>query len=386
MIRHNPKRLNEIIGQDTKRILLWLENPRKKALLIYGPTGVGKTASAYALAKEKDYEILELNSSHLRKKDHIKNIIGEASQQRSLFSKNKLILIDEVDGISGRHDYGGLAELNKIIDKSKHSIILTANDVSDSKFNTLRKKCDLVEFKHVDYLEIFKLLKNLCEKDKIKFDEKKLKNIARKNNGDVRASLLDLGASIVEERVSDEGCEREYKKEIEETLKLVFKSKDINVLRNAFDYVDEDLDEILLWLDENLDKEYSNQDLINALDKLSRADVYRGRIIRRQYYRLLVYQSILMSVGVGLSKKEKRNGFVDYKRSSRILKMWIAKNRNAKRKSISGKLARKTHNSMTKIYKDIDISVKFLKDEKIAEELELDDDEIRWLRDYNGYR
>ena len=152
MIKYNPEKLKEIIGQDTKKILLWLERPRKKALLIYGPTGVGKTASIYALAREKDYEILELNSSYFRKKDQIKNIVGEASQQKSLFSKNKLILIDEVDGISGRYDYGGLAELNKVIDKSKHPIILTANDVSDSKFSTLRKKCELVEFGHVDYL------------------------------------------------------------------------------------------------------------------------------------------------------------------------------------------------------------------------------------------
>src|SRR3989344_5221083 len=382
MIKYNPEKLKEIIGQDTKKILLWLERPRKKALLIYGPTGVGKTASIYALAREKDYEILELNSSYFRKKDQIKNIVGEASQQKSLFSKNKLILIDEVDGISGRYDYGGLAELNKVIDKSKHPIILTANDVSDSKFSTLRKKCELVEFGHVDYLEIFELLKTFCEKDKIEFDEKKLKNIARKNNGDVRASILDLGVSIVDGKVSEEGDEREYVMEINEALKLVFKSKDVNVLLNAFSNVDEDLDEILLWLDENLDKEYSGDDLLKAYEMLSRADVFRGRIIKRQYYRFLTYQSALMSVGVGLSKSEKREGYFPYRRSTRILKMWIAKNRNAKRKSIAEKLAKKIHASTHKAYKDFDNYVTFLKDEKVASELELDDDEIKYVEGF----
>ncbi len=386
MIKHNPERLKDIIGQDTKKIINWLENPRKNSLLIYGPAGVGKTASAYALAKEKNLEILELNASDLRNKDRIKKVIGEASLQQSLFGKKKLILIDEVDGISGRHDYGGLAELNRIIDDSKHLIILTANDVSDSKFNTLRKKSELLEFKPVNYLEILELFKKICEKEKIKYNETKLKNIARKNYGDVRASLLDLDGSIIDKKISEETNEREYVQAIEEILRLVFKSKDVNVLLKAFSNVDEDLDEIFLWIDENLDKEYTGDDLIKAYDRLSKADVYRGRILKRQYYRFLAYQNILMSVGVGLSKKEKRNGFVDYKRSSRILKMWIAKNRNAKRKSIAGKLARKTHNSMTKVYKDLDILVKFLKEEKIAEELELDDDEIKWLRDYNGDR
>ncbi len=376
----NPEKLNEIIGQDTKKILDWLENPRKKSLLIHGPTGVGKTSSAYALAKEKNLEIIELNASNLRNKERIKNIIGIASQQQSLFGKKKLILVDEVDGISGRHDYGGLAELSRIIDDSKHKIILTANDVSDSKFSTLRKKCELVEFKHVDYLKIFELLKKICEKDKIKLDEKKLKGIARKNNGDVRASLLDLAASIVDEKIVVDTGEREYAKDIEENLRLVFKSRDVNVLINAFSDSDEGLDEIFLWIDENLDKEYSGMDLAKAYDSLSKADVYRGRILKRQYYRFMVYQSALMSVGVGLSKNEKRSKYVNYERPSRILKMWIAKNRNAKRKSIAEKLARKTHSSTRKAYKEIDILVNFLKDDKIVNELELDDDEIKWLR------
>ncbi len=378
----NPEKLNEIIGQDTKKILLWLQNPRKKALLIHGPTGVGKTAAAYALAKEKDYEILELNSSHFRKKDQIRNIVGEASQQQSLFGRKKLILIDEVDGISGRHDFGGLAELNKIIDSTKNKIILTSNEIFDSKFNALRKKCELVEFTPVDYLEIFELLKNICEKEKVKFDEKKLKNIARKNNGDVRASLLDLATSIVNGKIIEYGDEREYTRKIEDVLKLVFKSKDVNLLLNVFSSVDEDLDEILLWLDENLDKEYSNNELSNAYEMLSRADVFKGRIMKRQYYRFLVYQSALMGVGVGLSKNKKKEGHVSYKRSSRILKMWIAKNRNAKRKTIAQKLAGKVHASTYKVYKDFDNYVKFLKDKKVASEIELDDDEIKYAEGF----
>ncbi len=380
MIIKNPQKLNEIIGQDTKKISAWVDSPVKKPLLIHGPTGVGKTSSAYALAKEKNLEIIELNSSDLRNKENIKKIIGIASQQQSLFGKKKLILIDEVDGISGRSDYGGLAELSRIIGDSKHKIILTANDVSDSKFSTLRKKCDLVEFRYVDYLQIFELLKNLCEKNKIKFEEKQLKNLARKNNGDVRASLLDLAGSIVDGKINADTSEREYAKNIEETLRLVFKSKDANILINAFSDSDEDLDEIFLWLDENLDKEYSGKDLIRAYNVLSKADVYRGRILRRQYYRLMVYQSELMSAGIALSKDEKKNGFVQYKRPSRILKMWIAKNRNSKRKSIAEKLAKITHSSSKKVYKDFGILVNFLKDDKIVDELELDDDEIKWLR------
>ena len=377
---YKPNKLNEIIGQDTKKILDWINSGRKKSLLIHGPTGTGKTASVYALAKEFNYEILEMNSSDFRKKEHIKNIAGEASQQQSLFGKKKIILIDEVDGISGRKDFGGLAELNKVIEKSKHPIILTGNEIFDSKFNALRRKSELLEFKAVNYLEIFNLLKTICDEGKVGYSEKELKNLARKNNGDVRASILDLERSIVNKKFVESFDERDYKEKIEDALRLVFKSKDVKVLLNAFSRVDEDLNEILLWLDENLSEEYSDEDLKRAYEKLSKVDVYRGRILRRQYYRFLVYQSALMSVGVGLSKAEKRNGFVEYKRPSRILKMWIAKQRNMKRKSIAEKIAKKTHSSVKNAYKEFPILVNFLNEDGVANELELDDDEIEFLR------
>jgi len=379
MISHNPEKLNDIIGQDTSRILSFLEGSRKKALLIHGPTGTGKTSSIYALAKELDYEILEMNSSNFRKKDHIKRIIGEASLQQSLFFKKRLILIDEVDGISGRHDYGGLAELAKVIDKSKNPIIMTANDVSDSKFKTLRRKAELLEFNHVDPIEIFNLLKKICGEEKLNFEETKLKNIARKNNGDVRASLLDLQRSIVDSKVVEEGDVREYMQGLDEALRMVFKSKDVNVLLKVFNNLNENLDEILLWLEENLPKEYNGRDLMKAFDRLSRADVYKGRILRRQFYRLMVYQSALMSVGVGLSKENKQRGFVSYARPGRILKMWIAKNRNAKRKGITEKFAKFTHTSKKKAYQEFPLLVNYLKSEKVSSELELDDDEIEFI-------
>ena len=87
----------------------------------------------------------------------------------------------------------------------------------------------------------------------------------------------------------------------------------------------------------------------------------------------------MMSVGVGLAKENKKIGFVEYKRPERILKMWIAKNKNAKRRSISEKFSMKTHCSKKQAYQEFDLYSKFLKRKDIAEELELDDDEISWL-------
>jgi len=44
-----------------------------------------------------------------------------------LFFKGKLILIEELEGISGREDYGGISTLSSLIRESKYPIIITAN-------------------------------------------------------------------------------------------------------------------------------------------------------------------------------------------------------------------------------------------------------------------
>ena len=90
-----------------ERITILTKNfPAKKGVILHGAPGTGKTSLAYAIAFELDAEILELNASDLRNKQKVAEIIGPASRQKSLFKKNKILLIDEVDGISAR-DRGG---------------------------------------------------------------------------------------------------------------------------------------------------------------------------------------------------------------------------------------------------------------------------------------
>ena len=109
----------------------------------------------------------------------------------------------------------------------------------------------------------------------------------------------------------------------------------------------------MLWLEENIPREYDNEELEKAFNSLSRADVFRGRIRRWQYYRFLVYQSLLMSAGVSLAKKQANNKFTNYQRTSRILKIWIMNMKNAKRKEFVKELAPKVHLSPKKLIKEL---------------------------------
>jgi len=73
-IKYRPKKTDEIIGQDTaikklKNFVVDFKRQRKNAAMIYGPSGIGKTISAHALANEFGLEILEVNASDVRNAD-----------------------------------------------------------------------------------------------------------------------------------------------------------------------------------------------------------------------------------------------------------------------------------------------------------------------------
>ena len=86
--KYRPKSLMEIKGQEqavfkVKSFVDGFPNKRK-ALILNGPPGNGKTSIVYALAKEIKAEIIELNASDLRDKKRISEIVGSASKQKSL--------------------------------------------------------------------------------------------------------------------------------------------------------------------------------------------------------------------------------------------------------------------------------------------------------------
>ncbi len=383
LIKYKPKKLIDIKGQDKAVIELksFVENFKKgKAGLLYGPTGTGKSSSVYVLAEELNYEIIEINASDYRNKDNIEKIIGESSQQYSLFKRGKIILVDEIDGLNLK-DRGGAQALAKIISKSKWPIFITCNDPFNSKLKNLRSKSKLIEFKKLNYLSVFKILKDICENENVKFREDKLKQLARKSDGDVRAALNDLQNLVKGRELEDiDFGDREHKEDIFNVLRLIFKSKDPDLLKDIFSKTDLDLGECMLWLDENLAKEYKGEDLKNAYNVLSRADVFKGRIRRQQYYRLLIYMDALASFGVGLSKKEKNSGFVSYKRPGRILKLWIAKQKYFKKGAIAEKIAKATHTSTKKVLNDFEYYRNFLKNNSVIGDLKLEEDEIDWLK------
>lgn len=348
----------------------------KKALILHGPPGTGKTTLAHVLAKEQGCEMIELNASDLRNKDQLDAVLRAASEQKSLFSKGKIILVDEVDGISVA-DRGGLPELLSIIEKTSFPIIITANDIWQQKFSLLRKKCELIQLKEVDYRIIYQLLKEIAQKENIKLEEATLKGIAIKARGDIRAALNDL-QSIQDSLSSLDGRDKE--EDIFNILRMIFKNAFHEDMLELYDKTRLTLDDIFLWLEENLPYEYEGEDLAKAFDMLSLADVFRGRIIRRQYWRFILYQNILLSAGIALSKKQPKFGFTVYKKPTRILKIWMANQKYARRKALAAKYAAYFHISKERAFQEFYLT-SLLIGEVTAKQMKLEEEDIKYLRE-----
>lgn len=366
---------------------------KKKALLLHGPTGTGKTAVVHALARDCNYELIEINASDVRNKDAVLSLIGSAAKQMSLFSSGKIILVDEVDGLSGHQDRGGLGAIEEVIETTAFPIIMTCHDASDKKMKGLLKVAQPLVFPPLDYTAITEILKHICDKEKILYEETALKTLARQAAGDIRAAINDLQALAAQtkEKITLQQLEelgfRNKQQAIEDALLKVFKIKDATIALQAYENVSEDLDQIALWVDENLPKEYTAPEaLARAYEALSRADVFRGRIRRWQHWGFLVYVNALLSAGVAVSKTERNKNQIAYEQTKRILQLWIAKQKYAKRQAISQKIAAQIHSSPRYVIQHMLPYVKHIfqhnkeMSAKISEDLELEEEEVQWLR------
>lgn len=375
---------SDVKGQELAidKVKMFLRNfPAKKALILHGAPGIGKTSLAYATAAEYDIEILEMNASDLRNKEKVSEIIGPASQQRSLFKKGKIILVDEVDGISTR-DRGGLTELLALIEKSSFPIIITANDIWQQKFNLLRQKAELVQLKDIDYKVVLDILKDVCQKENIFVANDVLTSISIKARGDVRAALNDLQSlsQMDEKTLVKEVGDRNKEVSIFNALQYVFKNAQIDTkMLTIYDEVNLSADDIFLWIEENIPYEYQGEELFKAFDALSKADVFRGRIHRQQHWRFLVYENFLLGPAIAAVKKYNRTGWTSYKKPSRILKIWMQNQRAAKKKTICEKYAKVCHLSIKGAMKDFLIIRQILQNNKIREEMKLSEEETEFL-------
>jgi replication factor C large subunit len=360
--KYRPKRVSEVIGnkEAIEAFLNWMASwekgrPSKKAAFLYGPAGVGKTSLVIAYATEKGYDLVEVNASDWRTAEKVKAIVGSACEFATLDGMRKrIVLVDEVDGIAGQEDAGGIPAIRDAIEKTKVPIVLIANDPWSPRLATIREMCEMIEFKHVPKNLIISHLRKICALEGLECGDDVLKAIAERSNGDVRSAINDLqalamaGPKIDGSTLAALGY-RDRVKEIFSALVQVFHAKSIKDAWASTENIDVDIDTFFNWVLDNAPQQLTDpEDLERAMDFLAKADLYFARIKRMQRWNLLRYAVPLMTGGIALSKKKTPKSFVKFSFPQKIRMLQATKHERDLRNGLASKIASKCHMSSYK--------------------------------------
>jgi replication factor C large subunit len=360
--KYRPKRVSEVIGnkEAIEAFLNWMASwekgrPSKKAAFLYGPAGVGKTSLVIAYATEKGYDLVEVNASDWRTAEKVKAIVGSACEFATLDGMRKrIVLVDEVDGIAGQEDAGGIPAIRDAIEKTKVPIVLIANDPWSPRLATIREMCEMIEFKNVPKNLIISHLRKICALEGLECSDDVLKAIAERSNGDVRSAINDLqalamaGPKIDGSTLAALGY-RDRVKEIFSALVQVFHAKSIKDAWASTENIDVDIDTFFNWVLDNAPQQLTDpEDLERAMDFLAKADLYFARMKRMQRWNLLRYAVPLMTGGIALSKKKTPKSFVKFSFPQKIRMLQATKHERDLRNGLASKIASKCHMSSYK--------------------------------------
>ena len=387
--KYRPESLSDYRGasKQKKKLKEWAEEwePGDKPVLLHGQAGTGKTSMVEALANDLDYELVETNASDVRTKSKLKSELKEATRQESFFGGQKLILVDEVDGMSST-DRGGTSELAEIVDETRFPLVMTANDAYDSKIKTLRNRAEMIEIGSVHTNSIVAHLKEILENEGIEYEESAVKRIARQADGQMRSAINDLQAAAAgREKLTDKDTEavgvRDSEQEVFDSLKMIFKTSSAETARRSTDNLSEDPDTFVQWVRENIPREYKKVgDRKRALDWLSKADVFNGRIRRSMNWKLLKYVYHFSTIGVALSKDEKYDGWTRYQYPSKLKQMGRSRSNRNKRDEVSQKIGEKLHISLSTSVETMPFLAKIIENDKdVAEQMELTDEDVEFI-------
>ena len=400
--KYRPQTLADIIGNKSAVDFLWKwvgdwehKPPEKKAVILHGPPGVGKTSAALALASQIGWETIEMNASDQRTASALERVAGSASQMATLTGGfRRLIILDEADNMHGSSDRGGARAMAAIIKNTDQPIILIANDLYGIT-SSIRSLCEEVKFNSVQQRSIIVALKNICQEEKIMCGTGVLEKIASMAGGDLRSALRDLQAvatgktEIHPEDVAT--AERDTKESIFKVLSKVFQETDPVAAHKATFDLDETPEDLIQWVDENLPEQYldrgetMNGDVVNAYRNLSHADRYLGRVRMRQNYGLWRYAGFLLSGGTAASKQHPHSGFRKLQPPSLWRRMGQMRAKREMRDNIASKVSQHCHEPIRDSRSDsMRLYSQIIEDDEravdVATILRLDADEIAYLK------
>ena len=210
--RVRPTKLEEFVGQEEvlgkdKILYRTIKADRLTSVILWGPTGCGKTSIAKVISNTTKYKFIQLNAVTAGVAD-IKQAVEES--KNSLFNPSGkcILFIDEI------HRFNKLQQDALLPFVENGTIILIGATTENPYFSVnkaLISRSMVVKLNPLTYTDIFKILKNaLVNKEglgnyKIDIEDSTLEAIAKLSGGDVRTALNTLELAVLTTEMNGDG-------------------------------------------------------------------------------------------------------------------------------------------------------------------------------------
>ena len=410
--KYRPQSLDDVIGNPgaVSTLRTWAKSwedgiPDRRALVLIGTPGIGKTTSAHALAREMGWALVEMNSSDQRDAESIMDVAvrgsrfntfsDDGSYLDSSKGQRKLIVLDEADSFFGNADRGAIPVITRLIKETQQPLVLIVNDFYELSRKCSAAKTDTVQitFQRPKAPSVVKALARIAQAEGIEADPGVLDVIAERAGGDMRAAVRNLESlSLGQTRITAEMAEglsyRDKRNDMYSLMSAIFRSDDAMKARELIRSVDTDPPEVEVWVDENLPYEFPDKgDLVRGYERLSRADIFLGRVSKRQYFGFWSYASDMLTAGVNTARMSSRYSHDRLHFPSFLSKMSRSKTVRALRRSVDMKVAAYLHTSTRRA--DLDV-LPYLRQiaasdpemcMRLAADLQLEPEELAFLID-----
>ena len=367
----HPKTSADLVGNQaaikTLRdwLRVWNANKKtiKKALLISGPPGIGKTSSVILICRELGFEPVEVNASDARGKSDSNTLNGMggklANVVKELVTNHKMsfntterkkicLVMDEVDGMSAG-DRGGVADLVNTIKNTRIPIIAICNDKYSSKLKPLAAHVLELPYRRPMVSQINKRMLDICHAEGLTADKDTMDAFIQSACGDIRLLLGQLQMIRLRSTVLTEGAT---------TAKdLVINPFDVSRrllteelgLQDQIDLIFQDADLVPLLVQENYlnhcPKISAGKSLTRlrvvakAADGISTGDVINRAIQQHQQWHLMPLAATMSTAYPSTYMRGSRETFASGELNFPRFSAWLGRNSSAgKQRRLLGEL------------------------------------------------
>jgi len=210
--RVRPTRLEEFVGQEEvlgkdKILYRTIKADRLTSVILWGPTGCGKTSIAKVISNTTRYKFIQLNAVTAGVSD-IKAAVEESKNMLLNPSGKCILFIDEI------HRFNKLQQDALLPFVENGTIILIGATTENPYFSVnkaLISRSMVVKLKPLTYKDIFTILKNAIQNPEglgtysLNINDETLEAISKLSGGDVRTALNTLELAVLTTQMDENG-------------------------------------------------------------------------------------------------------------------------------------------------------------------------------------